>query len=64
MEEDKNLKAFKRHIARCLDDLGCSISPSQAKTIKLWFWRLYDDTKQGNQGEENGTQDRDDVYNR
>lgn len=35
-----------RHVARCLDDLGNSISPSQQRTIKHWFWLLSDDIKE------------------
>ena len=46
-------KATARHIAKCLDDLGCSVSPSQARTIKRWFWLLSDDIKQAQQGEAN-----------
>ena len=42
-----------RHVARCLDDLGNSISPSQQRTIKHWFWLLSDDIKTLQHGEQN-----------
>lgn len=54
-----------RHVARCLDDLGNSISPSQQRTIKHWFWLLSDDYKQIQHGEHNNDrQDEDDRFNR
>jgi len=51
MDNLKIDKITSRHVARCLADLGVSISPSQSRTVKRWFWLMSDDIKQGNQGE-------------
>jgi len=53
----------KRKVAKCLDDLGNSVSPSTQRTIKHWFWiladDLKDDIKQGKLGEQNDNTDQD-----
>ena len=46
-----------RHIAKCLDDLADSISPSQQRTIKHWFWSLSDDIKLAVRGEQDDQDD-------
>jgi hypothetical protein len=53
-----------RHVARCLDDLGNSISPSQQRTIKHWFWLLSDDIKLIQHGDNNNDNTEDTNYNR
>ena len=57
-EENMVDKITARHVARCLDDLGNSVPPAVQRTIKIWFWRLADDIKQGQQGEQNDESDR------